>query len=287
MASLSAEFEYLPVSINRSFGNITISDLPNRDETVRLVESRIGVRDGWIFAPTGSRVFGLRKTHQITHSRCDGSNHLEFIVWCLGFFMGIRLSTTECPFLDATPIRTGSLVDFELMRKKDLGAAVDLIENYWQTNKRKINRIDRMRAAIHALFLSQCKSALQFEKFHYSYVALDTCYAIARQQRAGRNKRISHGGRIKWACDQYGMQVPSWAHEVSGTRNRAAHEGLFLGEPLGFKNFGPKTAHSSVANLPREMGNLVCRLIVAQLGRKDCQYVQSPSDSIEYWFLSL
>ena len=64
-----------------------------------------------------ARIFGLPKTHSITHAAPDSVDHVEFHVWGLSFFTGMRLTTTEAGFVDATPIKPGKLVDFVLLNR--------------------------------------------------------------------------------------------------------------------------------------------------------------------------
>jgi hypothetical protein len=50
-------------------------------------------------------VFGLPKTHTISLGDANTApGYLEFCMWALSFFLGIRLTTTEAGFLDATAI---------------------------------------------------------------------------------------------------------------------------------------------------------------------------------------
>ena len=45
--------------------------------------------------PYSSRVFGLPHTHTIEHETAVDEEHIEFHVWALSFFLGMRLTTTE------------------------------------------------------------------------------------------------------------------------------------------------------------------------------------------------
>ena len=54
------------------------------------------------------------------------------------------------------------------------------------------------------------------------------------------------------------------------------HEALFFEEPLGFSIYGSSSEEGCSGNVPLEMTNLVCRLLVALLGKPDAEYVQTP-----------
>ena len=116
----TVEFGYYPKPLELTVEGISVSPLPDLSKKVVSVEKSHNVHEGWYYSPatgyqdklTGkvsrlpfaSRVFCLPKTHQLTHKNCDGHRHLDFLVWCLGFFLGMRLTTTEAGFVDATPI---------------------------------------------------------------------------------------------------------------------------------------------------------------------------------------
>ena len=106
--------------------------------------------DDWIYAPPqgvrdlmsgqirqrpyNARVFGLPKTHTIEHAGAAGDEHLDFLVWALSFFVGMRLTTTEAGFLDATPARRGTLVDF-VAKEQTISKGMELAERFWTNNR--------------------------------------------------------------------------------------------------------------------------------------------------------
>ena len=208
----------------------------------------------------------MRKTHSIEHTNCTRSEQLEFHIWVLSFFTGIRLTTTDAGFLDATPVKTGKLVDF-VLTNTPLEKLFELAETFWnRIVLRDSENPKRFAAAIHALFLSQYPHALSFERFIYLYTALDATFKVAKSlRRHGVRCPRSHAGRIRWMCEQLDIPPPGWAHpapagtstRVTEIRNPALHEGLFLGEPFGFSS-DPATSH-----LVREMKALSCRVLVA------------------------
>ena len=85
------------------------------EENVNDVLACDGVENGWIYAPPLSRIFGLPKTHLIEHTEATDEKQLNFHIWALSLFVGMRLTTEEQGFVDATPFRPGKLVDFVLV----------------------------------------------------------------------------------------------------------------------------------------------------------------------------
>jgi hypothetical protein len=292
MTALAVEFGYFPYEWDEKYGPISIATLPNLKESIEGVYASKSIYKDWLYAPPqilkdvfnnrayqlpyASRIFGLPKTHVIRHENAAGPEHLSFLVWCLGFFVGMRLTTTEAGFLDATPLKSGALTDFVLSHQK-LAPAVALTELFWQTHCIHHRRTKNIEGIIHALFLSEYPQYLQFERFTHLYTALDACYALTKSLLQG--SKLTHAERIQWTCQQFSMQVPSWAQpanqktQVSVVRNDTLHEALFFEEPLGFAVYGGSQATDKV---PLEMQALVCRLLVALLGDPDNEYVKTP-----------
>lgn len=287
----SAEFGYWPATHTITTGPISITPLPDLEETLADMRDADGIDGDWIYAPLHrtrdflsgkvteqpypSRVFGLPKTHRIEHSAAAALEHLDFHIWGLSFFTGMRLTMTEAGFLDATPIKPGKLVDFVLLC--DLALAIDLVERFWTDNAAIPQRARLVAAAIHALFLAQGPQLLQFERFIYCYTALDACFALAADLNPPPRKP-SHAARLQWMCDQFGMPTPAWAvpaprasSPIAAIRNATMHEALFMGEPLGFALHGPGNGQ----NITLEMEALICRLLVALIGAPGAAYVTS------------
>ena len=101
----------------------------------------------------------------------------NFTFGCCRFFLGMRLTTTEAGFLDATPVKPGKLVDFVLVGRS-IEHAVELAERFWVVNRGEPRHTLRFEAAVHALFLGQNPQSLQFERFIYLYTAIDACYKL-------------------------------------------------------------------------------------------------------------
>ena len=304
MGKTSKAFGFYPEPLRIDAGPIRIDPLPQLDEVVREVLAGDQVEDGWIYAPlqgvrdlmTGqirqrpynARVFGLPQTHTIEHAGADGDEHLDFLVWALSFFVGMRLTTTEAGFLDATPLKPRHLVDFTT-GTQDISKGMDLAERFWTNNRDEPRNAQRFAAAIHALFLGQNRQALQFEEFIYLYTAIDACYRLAAQFRQP-SKWKSHAQRIEWMCGEFGLETPDWAKqsasggvEVAAIRNDALHEALYVDAPLGFSVHGS----GSFGNLPLEMVALVCRLLVALIGGQDSCYIGSAVDTRQRYALRL
>jgi hypothetical protein len=296
MAGMCMSFGYYPNQWDFQVGDISIATLPNLRQVVNEIEKCDLIHDEWLYAPRGvrsNRVFPLPKTHVITHENAESPDHLEFLVWCLSFFVGMRLTTTEAGFLDATPIKPGSLTDFVLDQRDPLDA-LSLAESFWHNHRHHRRDIKRVIGIIHALFLSQYPPYLQFEEFTYLYIALDACYALAKS--ICRLSNQSHNHRIEAMCRQFHIKPPSWALPaaptgtklpVSAIRNETLHEALFFEEPLGFAIYGGDDAAARSRNVPLEMGALTCRLLVALLGNPDCDYVTSPVNTHQIFGLDL
>jgi hypothetical protein len=293
MSEHSLEFGFYPNPIDIDVGAIAIRSLPDRETVVSDLHSDAGIEKDWIYAPAqrsedfmsgnvrekpfSTRVFGLPRTHKITHRAAENDDQLIFHLWSLSFFTGMRLTGTDAGFLDATPLKPGKLVDFVLLGD-GLSESVEVAERFWTTNSTTPRQPSRFAAAVHALFLAQYPTALQFEKFLYLYAALDACYALAAEMQPPSN-RIAHAGRAAWLCQRFGMPVPDWADassqggaEVASIRNDAAHEALYMGEPLGFALHGT----CGNQNLTLELEALICRFLVALIGCASTDYVQSP-----------
>lgn len=292
MLASSVEFGWYPNPLEFVAGDIIVSTLPDLELSVASVREDYGVHNDWIYAPPqavnvmghgvyerpyASRIFGLPKTHNLRHVAADSPDHLEFLVWALGFFVGMRLTTTEAGFLDATPLRPRKLVDF-VLSPREVAAALALAEQFWQANKAHPLRARRWVAAVHALFIAHYPQALQFERFIYLYGALDACFALAKDFHPMPKGGVRHSSRINWMCTLFNMPVPTWADAsvgaspVSVIRNATLHESLFMDAPLGFALHGVGTSQ----NLPLEMEAVICRFLVALIGDPTADYVRAP-----------
>lgn len=271
--------------------------LPDIAEKVAAMRRDSQVCRGWVYVPPQrvhnlggrirthpytARVFGLPKTHVLRDTSPDGDDHLDFHLWALSFFTGMRLTATEAGFLDATPIEPGKLVDFNLSGR-GLERAVGLAEAFWQANRTQRQRTRLFAAAVHALFLSQNPLYLQFEQFVWIYAALDACFALAKSARPpSRKGRVPHAKRVEWMCTLFGMTTPIWGDasalggsDVANLRSATLHEALYMDAPLGFALRDVWMGR----NLPLEMEALICRLLVALLGGGNADYVRTPIDT--------
>lgn len=277
---ISTEFGYYPKSYNVDTEQFSVETLKSLEHSVTKVENSPNVYKCWIYEgkiPPG-RIFNLPKTHVLTLKNSKNNDDLSFVVWCLSFFTGMRLTTEEYGFLDATPIQPEKLVDFTL-QYCTLEDVINLALDYLRSEIDHPLAPKRVAAAIHCLFLAQYPKNLQFEKFHYLYMALDTCYKLVESKSKPKQKP-NHTQRVEWTCNELNIPVPSWAKaksDISEIRNNAIHEGLFSKEPLGFSLHEKINLHN--LNLILEMQNLICRLLVAILGKPEINYVQTPVNS--------
>lgn len=298
-------FGFYPCRLDIENELFSVKTLHDFDNSVELVQANSNVIKDWIYPgrafeknfingaekelPYNERVFCLPKTHTLTVHNIESDEELDFIVWCLSFFTGMRLTTTEAGFVDATPIKPGKLVDFVLSRCT-LEDAIALALSYVTNERGQPRALKRVVATIHSLFLSQYPHSLAFERFQYLYMALDTCYQLLSvKEPKGSTKPGSHAQRIEWMCTKFNLPIPTWAKikidspkkasQISEVRNDAMHEALFFEEPLGFAVYGGNVSPGNQGNTLLQMQALVCRLIVAALGRPEISYVSTPVDT--------
>lgn len=293
----SIEFGYYPHPIDCEVGDIQVTTLPDLHEAVSDVATDEGVENGWIYAPIqcsddllsdalirhpySSRVFGLPKTHLLQHASADNGEHLSFLIWILGFILGIRLTDTDAGFLDATPIEPGKLHDIVLLGPESPCRALEHAERFWTAQSGRPRVPKAVTAIIHAFFLSQSPRALSFERFTYLYIALDGCHLVHSLMKGVNPRRGTHRRRVEALCNAFGMPVPVWAdstlsNNVAARRNETLHEGLFFDEPLGFSVYGGNLPACERGNTVLEMQGLVSRLLCAILGLPDQTYIASP-----------
>ncbi len=297
------DFGYWPCNEIIRTDSVYISPLPTFNSSIMSINNNPGLLRGWIYPPYQqsyniissertilpypSRIFGLPKTHKMKHYKPDSVEHLEFLIWGLSFFTGLRLTTTEAGFVDAAPIKLGSLTDFiQVSPKKN---SMCLLEIYWLKNKARVENIDLIRAIIHALYLYQRPQLLQYERFIYGYVALDACYALAKQNSPPA-KDPKHAERFSWLCQKFEINTPTWAQpapkdgsRISSIRNATLHEAIYMGKPLGYAIQDNITGE----NMLLEMGGLICRFLIALLGRPESEYVKSPIGSRQIYPLNI
>ena len=142
-------FGFYPKPFQLNAGPVTITPLPEFEQSIADTLASDHIEKDWIYAPPqqtrefgsgevrdcpySARVFGLSKTHLIEHTAATGEEHLDFHLWALSFFMGMRLTATEAGFLlDATPLKAGKLVDF-VLQGSSLTLAVELADDFWRT----------------------------------------------------------------------------------------------------------------------------------------------------------
>jgi hypothetical protein len=197
----------------------------------------------------------------------------RFAIWCLGFFIGMRLSETPMGFLDATPIERGALSDFNCSTAdlpRALAPAIDFfLKN--QTN----GAAETLLAAIHAFWLSQTPNLLRFERYHYAYVALDALSFVAVASGVQPQTSKRHRERLDDLAACLGIALPDWPRLVT-ERNQAIHQGLFHGQPLGFTSDIRESRNPVI-----EMKAFICRAIVKLLGVPAPSYASSPGTTYQ------
>jgi hypothetical protein len=211
----------------------------------------------------------------------DDPIRIRFLVWCLGFLAGMRLSDEEAGFLDATPITPGLANDI-VWSGDSLMVALTIVDDFFATHAATPKIELTLRAAMHFYMTSATPTLLDYERFIHLYTAIDACYAGYELITAGK-KRVRHAERIAYLCEQLSLPTPSWADRgsvlVASRRNETFHEGLFFGEPWGFSICGGDQ-HDDPKHrmLLLEMEKLTCRIVIALLGIQDREYLESPVD---------
>jgi len=286
METVSVEFGYCPLPLRISGHGFAIEPLDDLDSIVKKIGNCPVIKDGWLYcspAPASKanyppeRVFSLPKTHVLTIQGSPDEEKLRFVVWCLSFLIGMRLTTTEAGFLDATPIEPRLLVDFFADEKSIVGGLERALRFYdlCGNGKNPKPNAKRYEAAIHALFLSQNPRNLDFEAFFYLYMTLDNCFSIMSKNQDG-HVPLPHSKRLQWMCDRLKISTPEWAKSidkkkkknpnVSDIRNNTIHEAIFMGEPLGFSVLDPNSySTEKPTSTLLEMRYLICRLLVSIL----------------------
>ncbi len=300
---IMSEFGYYPVEVNIETEQFSLLTLPGLNEKVERVNNDKNVVKGWIYPgnqdvynlnggistmPYSHRVFSMPKTHTLKLKNTSSLETLNFIVWCLSFFKGIRLTTTDAGFLDATTIKPTKLTDFILVGCSEK-EVIELALNYINGKHKDAHSPKRIAAVVHALFLSQNPQYLSFEKFQYLYMALDGCFALswAEHDKAPDKKPPNHYKRLKWMYKIYGLSIPTWVSgkkNISGIRNDNFHEAIFFGQPLGFSSVNNSQYGNDIL---LQMQALVCRLLAAILSVNDCSYLKSSVNSRDYHSLKI
>lgn len=256
---------------------MSISTVDGLKECVDAVKGAHSVEAGWGYAPLvtarcgektiySCRLFDLPKTHIFTHS-CPASEwHVDFLIWCISFLKGMRITRRNYAYLDATPIEKSRLTDF-VMVGKAFEAAMLLCDYFFK--KHSGNAPKKIAGAMHAMFMASTPHLLGFERFGYLYTSIDACYSAFRSI-FNVDGRVGHYERPSIMCDVLGIPMPVWAEPdnkatyISRLRNDMVHDALFFGEPLGFSTF-KSMQNSPCRNIVMEMKGFVCKILMALL----------------------
>ena len=292
-------FGYCPIRFTLSTSRFSVWPLQNLKQTVEEVNRDSQVDSNWIYAPlekrsdilTGqiktnpykARVFGLPDTHIIQHAEGD-ERRLRFLLWCLGFFVGMRTSDTEAGYLDAAPIKPQQLTDF-ICDPNELERALLYADCFYAGLNPSSRQAERLLAVLHLNYLAQRPNQLDFEGFMYSYIALDTCWKVAKEKGLVGNVQ-KHSKRVKALCDVLRIPKPTWIDQIASPRNDAFHEGLLEDEPLGYQLLD-RLASSEGVDVTLAARNLICRAVVALLGIPAQRYIESSVEDRQKYGLDL
>jgi hypothetical protein len=296
------EFGFYPNPLEMETHRFSITTKPGLSETVQTLADHEHTVQGWIYSgpainydlikgkkamPYPARLFGLPQTHTLTLYGEQDESRIDFVLWCLSFLLGMRLTSMPMAYIDATPLRPGTLNDF-VMTMNEREEAIDRCIDFHNRSNDAIV-LKRVAAAIHSLFIAQNPKNFPFERFQYYYMALDTCYKLTKDI-ADKKQPKSHALRVEWACEHFRIPTPWWAQKkskgnstpLSDVRNDTIHEGLFFGEPLGFARYGGQDATEQDKMVLLEMRGIVCRLLIAILGTSEARYVKTEPDRFQH-----
>lgn len=181
---VECEFGYLPERLDVSYNGIWISTLPQFDAAYAWVSEQKKTEKGWFYpgcrgAPYPDRVFGLRHTHRICAAPGIEDGYVDFVLWVLSFFWGMRLTTLSEGFLDTTPIEPFALVDFYAVG--DPVVPLMLAEQVWKDSASIPKERNRLGAAIHTMFMTKgsvnwtCQSGRSARQATWHFCATMPC----------------------------------------------------------------------------------------------------------------
>ena len=308
---MERKFGFFTEALDFECGDIKISTLPETKEINKTINKSHNVHKDIIYGPQlqlnriemnrennteerstiqlpfRSYIFSLPNTHIIKSKKIKDERYIDFLIWVLSFFVGVRLTivATKNGFISYAPIKRCHLTNFFC---NDLGNALDLGRKFWRSDKYSKVNSKNLVSAIHNLYIMQKPYQLQlpFEEFIYSYIALDTCYSIVDRKNTKKEK-VLHNERVEWMCKKLKIKVPDWAEckkkkgskkkysKLSVLRNKVFHEGLYADAPLGYNAYKNKR----MTSITYEMRNLVCRLVAAILGVQDTNYLKKEVSS--------
>ncbi len=279
MSGTGKEFGFFPEPLELNAGGFIVSTLSGLDEKVSTISETGVMQNGWLYASNGSRTFNLPKTHMIEYAGADSEEQVHFLVWSLGFFVGMRMTPSASGFLDATPVEPHKLCDFKL-GAPDLAVALGGADEFWKRYQANPKISKAIMGVVHSLFLSQTPSLMDFERFSYLKTAFDAFHWAHSTIFSEDPQATPHSKRIKRLCEVYGMDVPVWAdfERVDPTMTESSdtfHEALLFDERWGFSVNGNETsANKQYWHLYEEMERLLCRLLFGVMGMSP--FVKSP-----------
>lgn len=229
---------------------------------------------GWCYCPSiKERRFTLKTN--CTMSGVASQDHGRFMVQCLSFLYGQKLHTLPKEYIDSVHLKRdhfGLLTSNESI-EKGLIYCSELWMREATDDKTKFSTLlKRVFGIIHLLFMSISKTNLQFEQFIYIYIALDACFKHFCDVGfiPHKGKGVPHKQRLKMISDIVGIKFSQSLSEqyFYEIRNEVFHEGLYLGEPLGYRTIGGKNNLSFAQNF-------LIRVIFIVLGIKATGFLET------------
>lgn len=280
----SLKFGWLPRKSSYSTPMAQVSPLPGIEKAIAEVNNSDRVGAGWFYPPLIARRgtepsadllprmphrwFTLPTTHRIDIQRnLDPRDRLpHFLVLVLGLLCGIRLLPAGWGHFYKTPIREGTLCDFE-PSEPAIEHCLSLAESFW-TQHSGTNAPTRILGAIHwHLFGDSYEHS--FERFGAQYTVLDAAWTVHQEISKAKGK-TPHAQRAAELALHYRVPVPQWASLTNGktsilseVRNKLIHEGFYGEEPIGF------THPTRKPNIDFELKLFNTRLLLALIGLSD------------------
>lgn len=284
MSAAHVEFGFLPLHLELTNTKIQIETLETMKDHLRRLQQSEHHSDGWIYAPSARRIFGLPKTHILTLPSAGSKARCEFLIWALSLFTGMRLTTTEAGFIDATPIKR-KLTDL-FITPAELEICLESAYDFWDLHIEEPSICGSIQASIHSLYISQNPELLGFEKFLYACIALDSCWPIYKHIYHSPAK-LKFNERIGFICSASNIILPDWARfsgkysEFSKFRNDLVHEGISELQPMGFET----KSVIRMSEIAFEIRAFVCRILIAVLGIPAHHYLGSPVNTRQVFAL--
>ncbi len=255
------EFGHYPKRISISSQIFEIVTKPDLESRLHRKSSNVILKNGWIFPSQVStsqpeRIFGLNETHDFRfNSKILNKEIVDFLVWCLGYFYGMRLTISPRKgYVDTTSNDPGKLVDFDPFDSQLADILMFLKESFDKEENRLL-----LISAINTFFWGQSPLNFQFESFNFFYMAIDAIFRLDWGPRG--KKEPAHKDRLSYLCQKFQIKADTdFMTTIIKFRNDLSHEAQMNHMPMGYSIFD-----ESHRNILLKLRRLVCRLIMCAM----------------------